>query len=85
MDLTTRRGDMLDGAVPESISMNGSDQCRDIVNGPQSGSDVTGVTADVQVPRKINSFSIRNLVGGEDSNQTADGNVTVNDGRYSLF
>ncbi|XP_004929200.2 homeobox protein aristaless isoform X1 [Bombyx mori] len=83
MDLTTRRGDMLDGAVPESISMNGSDQCRDIVNGPQSGSDVTGVTADVQVPRKINSFSIRNLVGGEDSNQTADGNVTVNDDYYN--
>lgn len=74
MDLTTRRCE--DG--PGDLLVKGTEQCRD-VNG--TGSDVTGV---IEVPRKTNSFSIRNLVGGEDCDRPADGNANTNEGKFNL-
>ncbi|OWR45807.1 Paired family homeodomain transcription factor [Danaus plexippus plexippus] len=63
MDLTTRRCE--DGEV-----VNGKEQCR----GFNGTSDVTGV---IEVSRKSSSFSIRSLVGGEDSDRPADGHVNT--------
>ncbi|KPI98571.1 hypothetical protein RR46_03723 [Papilio xuthus] len=71
MDLTTRRGE--DGIG--EVGCNGT-ECREIVNGSQ-GCEVTGVTVETAPPqRKANSFSIRHLVGAEDSERSADGNVS---------
>lgn len=83
MDLTTRRGDM-DGTLPGPgnavFKMNGTEQvCRELVNGTETG-DVTAV-AEVTTPRKTNSFSIRNLVGGEDSERSTDGTANTSDGK----
>ncbi|CAH0700824.1 unnamed protein product [Spodoptera exigua] len=74
MDLTTRRGDMLEGAGDVlSLNGNGTDQvCRDLVNGTESGCDVNTVTAEV-TSRKTNSFSIRNLVGTGEPDRPSDG------------
>ncbi|PZC83260.1 homeobox protein aristaless isoform X1 [Helicoverpa armigera] len=70
MDLTTRRGEMLDGAG--EVTLNGTDQvCRELVNGTES-CDVSTVTAEVTTSRKTSSFSIRNLVGTGDSDRPAD-------------
>ncbi|XP_013200679.1 homeobox protein aristaless isoform X1 [Amyelois transitella] len=82
MDLTTRRGD---GVGPDSVHLNGKEQmCRELVNGAESGGEFTNVTAEVPTPRKANSFSIRNLVGAEDSDRpTSDGNVNVSDDYYT--
>lgn len=81
MDLTTRRGDMLEGGGTEVLSLNGTEQvCRELVNGTEGGCDVSSVTAEVTTSRKTNSFSIRNLVGTEDSDRPADGNTNANDG-----
>lgn len=81
MDLTTRRGDMLDG-TGEVVSLNGNEQvCRELVNGTESGCDV-GVTAEVTPARKTSSFSIRNLVGTEDSSdRPADSATNPSDGK----
>ncbi|XP_013181468.1 PREDICTED: homeobox protein aristaless-like isoform X1 [Papilio xuthus] len=74
MDLTTRRGE--DGIG--EVGCNGT-ECREIVNGSQ-GCEVTGVTVETAPPqRKTNSFSIRHLVGAEDSERSADGNVSNED------
>lgn len=74
MDLTTRReGEGAIGAVP----FNGSEPAHEVVNG-SDGCDVT--TPEVTSARKSSAFSIRNLMGGEDSNQAADGN-SGNDGK----
>ncbi|XP_047544717.1 homeobox protein aristaless-like isoform X1 [Vanessa atalanta] len=73
MDLTTRRCE--DGSGDTLV--NGTEQCRDL-NGTQN-SDVTGV---MEVSRKTNSFSIRNLVGGEDCDRPADGNANSNEDYY---
>lgn len=79
MDLTTRRGE--DG-VGETVVCNGTEVCRDIVNGSQ-GCEVTGMIGDTAPPqRKTNSFSIRNLVGAEDSDRSADGNANSNEGKF---
>lgn len=76
MDLTTRRGDLLEDGGTDVISINGNEQvCRELVNGTDSGCDVSGVTAGVPTSRKTNSFSIRNLVGTGDSDRSADGNT----------
>lgn len=83
MDLTTRRGESLERALPESVlPMNGTEQvCRELVNGTHNVCDVTGPTAEVTTPRKINSFSIRNLVGGDDSERSTDGTTSTGDGK----
>ncbi|XP_063839280.1 homeobox protein aristaless-like isoform X1 [Ostrinia nubilalis] len=79
MDLTTRR-DILDGtAVPGETILNGEQVCRELVNGTEGPCDVTGAT---EAPRKTSSFSIRNLVGGEDSERSADGSANANDEYY---
>lgn len=75
MDLTTRRDD---GAVAGEC-LNGEQVCRELVNGTE-GCEVAGVTAEV--PRKTSSFTIRNLVGGEDSERSADGITNANDGKF---
>lgn len=81
MDLTTRRGEAdetLPGPGNSMFTMNGSEQvCRELVNGTETG-DVTAV-AEVTTSRKTNSFSIRNLVGGEDSERSADGTANTSD------
>lgn len=69
MDLTTHRGEL------EGANVSSREQCRDVTD------DVTRVTAEVPPVRKTSSFSIRNLVGTEDSDRPADGSVHVNDGK----
>lgn len=82
MDLTTRRGDLLEGGVADALSLNGNEQvCRELVNGTEGGCDVSGVTAEVTTSRKTSSFSIRNLVGTGDSDRSADGNTNASDGK----
>ncbi|CAG5056481.1 unnamed protein product [Parnassius apollo] len=79
MDLTTRRGE--EGSPGEAVlPLNGTEAvCRELVNGTQ-GCEVTGLTAEVPAPpRKSSSFSIRNLVGAEDTDHKADGNAHTND------
>ncbi|KAL4715095.1 hypothetical protein ACJJTC_012142 [Scirpophaga incertulas] len=90
MDLTMRRGDLIDGSMTsDSIHVNGSEQvCRDLVNGSDGACDVTGVTAEA--PRKTTSFSIRNLVGSEDLDRPSGGNTNHKDdffpqGQYQKY
>ncbi|XP_059059249.1 homeobox protein aristaless-like [Achroia grisella] len=84
MDLTTRRGEADATVPPDSVHLNGAAQmCRELVNGTDSGYDVTGVTTEVTTSRKINSFSIRNLVGGDDSERSADGSANANDDYFT--
>lgn len=75
MDLTTRRGELLEGVQ----EMSHREQCREVT------ADVTRVTAEVPPVRKTSSFSIRNLVGTEDSDRPSDGNANINDGRCIIF
>lgn len=85
MDLTTRRGELLEG-TGEILSLNGTEQvCRDLVNGTEGGCDVSTVTAEVTTSRKTNSFSIRNLVGTEDSDRPSDGAPNSSDGEWHVF
>lgn len=69
MDLTTRRGELLEAAQ----EIPNREQCREVTD------DVTRVTAEVPPVRKTSSFSIRNLVGTEDSDRPIDRNI--NDGK----
>lgn len=71
MDLTTRRGESLEGAQ----ELSNREQCREVTD------DVTRVTAEVPQVRKTSSFSIRNLVG-TDSDRPPDRNVNTNDGKF---
>lgn len=86
MDLTTRRVE-LEGTVPEQVvPMNG--ECRELVNGAEGACDATVTTGEVAPAKKTTSFSIRNLMGGEDEREpTTDGSAKVNhDGKfYQLF
>lgn len=85
MDLTTRRGDMLEG-TGDVLSLNGTEQvCRELVNGTESGCDVSTVTPEVTPARKTSSFSIRNLVGTGDSDRPSDNTPTPSDGKWSIF
>lgn len=84
MDLTTRRVE-LEGTVPEQVvPMNG--ECRDLVNGAEGACDATGTTGEVAPVKKTSSFSIRNLMGGEDEREpTTDGIAKVNhDGKFFI-
>lgn len=86
MDLTTRRGEIEGTGVPHDsvLSVNGLEQCRELVNGTET-CDVTGVTGEMPSTRKTNSFSIRNLMGGEDSERSADGTANSSDGKNVLI
>lgn len=74
MDLTTRRGE--DGLVTDQVGsiLNGTDQmCRSgVLNG--TGDDVTS-------GKNTNAFSIRNLVGAEDSDHVTDGTGSASEGK----
>lgn len=79
MDLTTRRGED-SGAEDTPVDVDSTGQC--LVNGGQ-GCEVTAMAPDVTPPtRKTTSFSIRNLVGAEDTDRSADGNTNSNEGEF---
>lgn len=83
MDLTTRRGELLEGsAVQEHMIgnpvVNGADSVPGVYRPLENGCEMTG--GELASSKKKSSFTIRNLVGGEDSDQTDDGKADGNEG-----
>lgn len=74
MDLTTRR-DVLEGRVTDMIGSAMVDQqmCRDNhFKGTENNCGMSSGGGELPVGKNTNSFSIRNLVGTVDSDQTTD-------------
>ncbi|CAH2066095.1 unnamed protein product, partial [Iphiclides podalirius] len=82
MDLTMRRGE--EGQEDTAVPVDGTGQVC-LMNGSQA-CEVTAMAPDVTPPpRKTSSFSIRNLVGAEDTERSADGNANSSDDIHSEF